>query len=74
MALSVVLPSVGPMPASSPVQPSFDDLGTHLSQVTFCVVDLETTGGGKDCSITDPHPADDPGADGHHEPDGGRRP
>ena len=27
------------------LQASFDDLGTHLSQVTFCVVDLETTGG-----------------------------
>src|SRR3712207_8444895 len=26
-------------------QASFDDLGVHLSQVTFCVVDLETTGG-----------------------------
>lgn len=41
------------MSASSPAQPSFDDLGTHLSQVTFCVVDLETTGGGKDSSITE---------------------
>jgi len=27
------------------VQASFDDLGTPLDQVTFCVVDLETTGG-----------------------------
>jgi DNA polymerase-3 subunit epsilon len=27
------------------VQPSFDDLGTPLHDVTFCVVDLETTGG-----------------------------
>jgi DNA polymerase-3 subunit epsilon len=27
------------------VQRSFDDLGTPLAQVTFCVVDLETTGG-----------------------------
>ncbi|MEA2517860.1 MAG: polymerase subunit epsilon, partial [Actinomycetota bacterium] len=26
-------------------QGSFEDLGTPLSQVTFCVVDLETTGG-----------------------------
>lgn len=34
-------------------QPSFDDLGTHLSQVTFCVVDLETTGGGDDAAITE---------------------
>jgi DNA polymerase-3 subunit epsilon len=28
-----------------PMQRSFDDLGTPLSEVTFCVVDLETTGG-----------------------------
>ena len=27
------------------VQPTFDDLGTPLSEVTFVVVDLETTGG-----------------------------
>jgi DNA polymerase III subunit epsilon len=27
------------------MQPSFDDLGTPLRDVTFCVVDLETTGG-----------------------------
>jgi DNA polymerase-3 subunit epsilon len=27
------------------MQRSFDDLGTPLSQVTFCAVDLETTGG-----------------------------
>ena len=27
------------------VQPTFDDLGRPLSDVTFCVVDLETTGG-----------------------------
>ena len=35
------------------VQASFDDLGTHLSQVTFCVVDLETTGGADTDSITE---------------------
>ena len=35
------------------VQTSFDDLGTHLSQVTFCVVDLETTGGADTDSITE---------------------
>ena len=35
------------------LQPSFEDLGTPLSQVTFCVVDLETTGGGADCAITE---------------------
>src|SRR4029077_9890848 len=27
------------------MQGSFDDLGTPLHQVTFCVVDVETTGG-----------------------------
>lgn len=41
------------MTVSLSAQPSFDELGTHLSQVTFCVVDLETTGGGKDSSITE---------------------
>ncbi len=35
-------------------QRSFEDLGTPLSSVTFCVVDLETTGGSpKDCAITE---------------------
>lgn len=29
----------------APAQPTFDDLGTPLSEVTFVVVDLETTGG-----------------------------
>jgi len=28
-----------------PVQASFDELGRPLREVTFCVVDLETTGG-----------------------------
>ena len=27
------------------LQPTFDDLGQPLADVTFCVVDLETTGG-----------------------------
>src|SRR5437773_2446452 len=31
-------------------QRSFEDLGTPLSEVTFCVVDLETTGGSPDAS------------------------
>ncbi len=35
------------------VQAAFDDLGTHLSQVTFCVVDLETTGGAETDMITE---------------------
>jgi DNA polymerase-3 subunit epsilon len=35
-------------------QRSFEDLGTPLSQVTFCVVDLETTGGSPtDSQITE---------------------
>ena len=37
-----------------PVQLSLDDLGTPLSDVTFVVVDLETTGGTPaDCAITE---------------------
>jgi DNA polymerase-3 subunit epsilon len=35
------------------VQESFDDLGTHLSEVTFCIVDLETTGGADTDAITE---------------------
>lgn len=35
------------------VQPSFDDLGTPLFDVTFCVVDLETTGAGGEDAITE---------------------
>jgi DNA polymerase-3 subunit epsilon len=36
------------------VQRSFDDLGTPLREVTFCVIDLETTGGSPaDCAITE---------------------
>jgi DNA polymerase-3 subunit epsilon len=35
-------------------QRSFDDLGTPLAEVTFCVVDLETTGGSvQSCGITE---------------------
>ncbi|MCB0967132.1 MAG: hypothetical protein KDB37_09885, partial [Ilumatobacter sp.] len=30
-----------------PGQRSFDDLGTPLHEVTFCVLDLETTGGSR---------------------------
>lgn len=32
-------------PVSTSRQATFDDLGTPLAEVTFCVVDLETTGG-----------------------------
>ncbi|HEX6237166.1 MAG TPA: DEDD exonuclease domain-containing protein [Acidimicrobiales bacterium] len=36
------------------VQRSFDDLGTPLHEVTFCVVDVETTGGSPaTCAITE---------------------
>uniref|UniRef100_UPI000838C9C8 DEDD exonuclease domain-containing protein n=1 Tax=Kribbia dieselivorans TaxID=331526 RepID=UPI000838C9C8 len=36
------------------VQTTLDDLGTPLSEVTFVVVDLETTGGNpRDCGITE---------------------
>jgi DNA polymerase III subunit epsilon len=39
---------------AKPVQPSLDDVGTPLSDVTFVVVDLETTGGTPaDCAITE---------------------
>lgn len=35
-------------------QASFDDMGPPLSEVTFCVLDLETTGGSAaDCEITE---------------------
>ena len=34
-------------------QPSFADLGQHLATVTFCVVDLETTGSGPGATITE---------------------
>jgi DNA polymerase III subunit epsilon len=37
-----------------PMQRSFDDMGTPLAQVTFCVLDLETTGASPDtCAITE---------------------
>jgi DNA polymerase-3 subunit epsilon len=40
--------------ARTPHQPSFADLGTPLHDVTFVVVDLETTGGSPhDCRITE---------------------
>lgn len=47
--LSDPTPTVGPVKSktvtSVPIQPTFDDLGRHLADTTFCVVDLETTGG-----------------------------
>ncbi len=39
---------------AGPRQQSFDDLGTPLHEVTFCVIDLETTGGSAErCGITE---------------------
>jgi DNA polymerase-3 subunit epsilon len=39
---------------SALIQPSFDELSTPLFDVTFCVLDLETTGGSPlDCAITE---------------------
>jgi len=49
--LSHLAPSVAGVTTSSasaapvPIQAAFDDLGRPLADVTFCVVDLETTGG-----------------------------
>ncbi len=41
-------------PARAPRQSTFDELGTPLSEVTFVVVDLETTGGSPTkCGITE---------------------
>ena len=54
LVLSVRPSSVGLMPAAAyRSQPSLDDLGTPLPQVSFTVVDLETTGGGDDAAITE---------------------
>ncbi len=41
------------MQAKSALQPSLADLGTPLRAVTFCVVDLETTGSGPESTITE---------------------
>ncbi|HZM66120.1 MAG TPA: hypothetical protein VFC16_07455, partial [Nakamurella sp.] len=35
----------GPPPGTTSVQRSFDELGDPLREITFVVVDLETTGG-----------------------------
>lgn len=50
--MSQVLPNVTDMAAPS-LQPSFDDLSRALSEVTFCVVDLETTGSSAEDTITE---------------------
>ncbi|WGT48019.1 DEDD exonuclease domain-containing protein [Tessaracoccus lacteus] len=41
------------MTSTVPIQPSFDDLGVPLSEVTFVVVDLETTGSTAESEITE---------------------
>jgi DNA polymerase III subunit epsilon len=55
--LSEPVPTVpfmtSPRAANLPLQGSFADLGTPLSEVTFCVVDLETTGGSEEDAITE---------------------
>lgn len=43
--LSHPSPSVPLVTSSVPIQAAFDDLGRPLADTTFCVVDLETTGG-----------------------------
>ena len=50
--MSEALPNVTSV-IPAPAQPSFDDLSPALSQVTFCVVDLETTGSGPEATITE---------------------
>lgn len=53
--LSVItqLPLDGLLHAADDLQPSFGDLGEPLADVDFCVVDLETTGTGRDAAITE---------------------
>lgn len=49
--LSVLTSTVGEMDA---IQATLDDLGTPLSEVTFVIVDLESTGGNpSECAITE---------------------
>ncbi|WOP17616.1 DEDD exonuclease domain-containing protein [Raineyella sp. LH-20] len=47
------LPLDGPPRITDDLQPSFGDLGEPLAAVDFCVVDLETTGTGRDAAITE---------------------
>ncbi|SDF58746.1 DNA polymerase-3 subunit epsilon [Cellulosimicrobium cellulans] len=42
---ALAAPRAGSAPQGVPVQPTLEDLGTPLHEVTFVVVDLETTGG-----------------------------
>lgn len=45
--------NVADVTATAAFQPSFSDLGRALATVTFCVVDLETTGSSTDDTITE---------------------
>lgn len=48
------MPTAASAVDGTPVQPTLDDVGTPLSEVTFVVVDLETTGGSPTtCAITE---------------------
>lgn len=51
--LSEGRPNVTGVTAEFAFQPTFADLGRPLSAVSFCVVDLETTGGAADDRITE---------------------
>jgi DNA polymerase-3 subunit epsilon len=51
--MSAAVPRVTDVAPAPCTQASFEDLGTHLSEVTFCVVDLETTGGAATDRITE---------------------
>lgn len=56
MTIEHLFVHTGGVPRSAPAtgQRSFDELGTPLHDVTFCVVDLETTGGSAErCGITE---------------------
>lgn len=51
--MSEVCSSVRVVTTAALSQPSFEDLGRPLADVTFCVVDLETTGSGAADAITE---------------------
>jgi DNA polymerase III subunit epsilon len=52
--MSIELGGPGAAPSGAPRQGTFDELGIPLSEVTFVVVDLETTGGSPTaCAITE---------------------
>ncbi len=54
MSLRTPVPKPDVVHPRTLVQTTIDDLGTPLAQVTFVVVDLETTGGSpRDCAITE---------------------